>query len=466
VEMDETGTPAGCLAENWSKSDDGLVWTFNLRKDIKWHSGRELNAADITFTLDQIKALTLDPVQKCAYGYVTDYLSSWEASADGRSVSLTLRPPFFGMLHAMTFPILPADGGYENGQAPKQPIGTGPYEVSVYEEGKSIDLAANEDWWKKQPNIPQIKVMAFTDNAAQLSSLILSQLDAAQTEDLTVAQYRDSGDANLYEYPTRYFEFMAVNFTSPDLNSKKIRQAIAYAINRKEIVSYTYVNHAIVCDTPVSPDSWLYNGKLLKYDHNIDQARQLIMLAGWKDNFKADGTAGQDGFWDTSPDGVKRDLRFTLLTNRDETSTLRYDAALLIAGQLEEAGIRVEVKSAAWKDYDQMLKQRVFDLALCGSYLSPVPDYSALFASGGKLNIGGYHSADVDGMLQGILEASDANMLKLRIDELQNAVIEDLPIISLYFRTHSLLTVPDLRNVSGPREESAYARISQWYIGK
>lgn len=460
--FDDTGALAPCLAEKWPSSTDNLKCTFKLRSGVKWQGTgrRELNAGDVVFTLNEIKSLGKDN----PWGYVTDYLKSWKANDDG-TLTIELKTPFYGAMQALTFPVLPSDGGYNNGGAPATPMGTGPYQYVSSDKGKSITLQANPDWWKQPPYISDITVKGYPDNATEISSLVLRDLSAMQTDDLTVTQYKESGDANVYEYPTRYFEFMALNFTSPDLKNKLIRQAIAYAIDRREVVSYTYVNHAIVSDTPVPPDSWLYDGKLLQYNSDVEQAKQLIRLAGWQDNLN--GTvSGSDGYWDTSPDGAKRDLKFTLLANRDDNNTLRNDAATLMAGQLDKAGIKVEVDAEPWDKYSQMIKEGRFDLALCGCYLSPVPDYKFLLGTGGAMNVGGYTSTDMDKLLDDISKASDSTSLKVKIGSLQSLVIEDLPIISLYFRTHTLLTTPDLQGVAGAREDSAFAEISQWYISK
>jgi peptide/nickel transport system substrate-binding protein len=187
-------------------------------------------------------------------------------------------------------------------------------------------------------------------------------------------------------------------------------------------------------------------------------------------NYDKDGNpykdgAVKDGFWDTSPDGIRRPLQFTMLVNRDQNNMLRNDAAVLMKSQLEKAGITVELKLESWSDYSLMVKQKNFDLALCGCYLSPVPDYSFLVGTGGSLNVGGYSNAGIDTLLGEVQTETDANSLKAKMGELQAAIIDELPVISLYFRTHSLLTTPDIMGVSGVREESAFSQISQWYIG-
>jgi peptide/nickel transport system substrate-binding protein len=320
----------------------------------------------------------------------------------------------------------------------------------------SIKLKVNPDWWMKSPYIQNIEVLPFSDNATAIKSLVLRQLDAVQTDNLTVAQYRDSGDANVYEYPTHNFDYLAVNYSSEDLKDKGIRQAVAYAIDRREIAAWAYSNHAIVADTPVPPDSWLYDGKVLHYNKDVKKARELISSLGW--------VADADGNWMQDPGGVQRTLKMRILTNREESDTLRVDSARLIADQLKEVGIDAQVDIEDWDTYLTKLKDKDYDLALCGCYLSPVPDLGFLLRTDGALNTGGWGNDSMDEILDQIVEINDSKKLSLRMADLQSAIIEELPIISLYFRTHSLLTSPSLQGVSGVQEDSAYANLSQWYL--
>lgn len=447
-----SGAPAPALAEKMPLSTEGPLLTFTLRKGAKWQgSGRELQAKDVLFTLDQIQALGAE----CTYAYVLDWVESWQEGTGG-TVVLKLKKPFYGALHALSFPILPWDGGFDGKAMPAIPYGTGPYVCETFQPGTSIKLKVNPDWWMKPPYIQNIEALPFSDNATAIKSLVLRQLDAVQTNDLTVAQYRDSGDASVYEYPTHTFDYLAVNFASPDLQDKRMRQAIAYALDRREIAAWAYSNHAIVADTPVPPDSWLYDGKVLHYNKDIKQARSLIEAVGW--------SAKEDGIWSRSPDGMERNLKIRILTNREETNTLRVDTARLIADQLTAAGIQTEVVTLGWDEYLNKLQEKDFDLALCGSYLSPVPDLSFLLRTDGSLNIGGWGNADIDAKLDQIVQTAKSEELGLRMAELQGVIIDELPIISLYFRTHSLLTSPNLLGVTGVREESAYANMAQWYL--
>ena len=452
----DSAAPAAQLAELPTVSPDNLQLTFKLREGVKWQgSGRALDAQDVLYTLNQIKALG----DQSTYAYVMNWLEpdSWQEGAGG-TVVVRLKKPFYGAWKAFGFPILPRDGGFDDGAMPAMPYGTGPYLCTEFQPGTSIKLTVNPDWWMKTPYIQYIEVLPFANNATAIKSLVLRQLDAVQTNDLTVGQYRDSGDANVYEYPTHEFDYLAVNFASADLKDKRIRQAIAYAIDRREIAAWAFSNHAIVADTPVPPDSWLYDGKVVHYNKDIKKAEDLIASAGWK------RAQDNDELWGTSPDGVNRPLKIRILTNREESDTLRVDSARLIADQLKAVGIDAEVNIQDWDKYLTMLQEGNYDLALCGAYLSPVPDLSFLLRSDGALNTGHWGSDKMDEMLDKIVQSADSKELSLRMAELQSAIIEELPVISLYFRTHSLLTSPNLQGISGVREEAAYADLSQWFL--
>lgn len=455
ITTNETGEPVPNLAQTWTVDDTGTVWTFTLRSGVFWHhTGRELDAADVIFTLDLMDQIKEDSIHCQGMGY----LKRWK-EIDSKTVQITTYEPFYGALFAMDFFILPRDVGYTADPAigPNIPVGTGPYMVSVFNQTENITLDANQQWWQEKPKINNIIALPYDDNSSAVAALSLSQLDVVQTDDLTVSQLREQGNVNTYEYTTRYYEFLAPNLNSVYFQDKKIRQAIAYALNRDEIVSNVYVNHAIVVDTLIPPTSILYEGKLLTYDYDIEEAKRLLMLAGWQDT---DG----DGWLDLSPDGVNIGFSIVLLTNNNSESPQRYEAALLIEDQLEKIGINVTVRAEEWETFNKMVDEKNFDILLAGWYMSDIPDLRFALRSDGKMNITGYISPDMDILLDNMMKQDTPEELKSASVSLQQLIIDDVPIISLYFRTHTLLTRSNITNVNFVKEESAYESIGDWNI--
>ena len=176
----------------------------------------------------------------------------------------------------------PETGGYSLTTEPMFPAGSGPYKVTSWYPGQEIVLEYNENWWQRKPVIGKIVAKPFDNNSLAVSALQLSQLDVVQTDQIALLASDQVLDIFSYEYTTRYYEFLVPNLRAQLLSDKRIRQAIAYALDRDEIVSNVYINHAIPVDTPVPPSSFLYTGQLLTYDNDVEEAKNLLRLAGWK----------------------------------------------------------------------------------------------------------------------------------------------------------------------------------------
>ena len=468
VKLDASGAPQPCLAESWVQDETGKVWTFTLRTGVTWQgTGRALEADDVIATLDLIREIGSEPLPQSQsnniyetplytvtppYGTVLSYVESWE-KVDDRTVRLTFSHAFYGTLHALNFPILPKDGGYTATSAPAKPQGTGAYAVTLFENGNHMVLEVWEGWWKKAPSIAKVEAKPYRDMETALSSLMLRQLDMAQTDDVTINQYRDSGDLMTYEYATRYFEYMGFNFGTGVLQNKAVRQAIAYGINRRSIADNVYVNHAILVDSPIMPTSWLYDGKRITYSNDIERAKALLGEAGLTDS-DGDGLVDQGG----------SAITLKLLTHNDKEHGQRQEAARLIASQLEGIGLKVEVTALPWNEYCLAMERKEFDLVLTGCYMGEVPDFTALLGTGGALNVGGYSSSTMDTLLSQMLECPESISLQNKAEEIKTITVEELPILSLYCRTHTLATGQQVLGVTGVDEEDVFAQIESWYL--
>ncbi len=453
IKFNELGDPVPVLAQTWEIDETGKKWTITIRDDVFWqHSGRKLDAYDVEFTLDLMREIRRESDFCESLGYIRH----WSIENEN-TIKIYSFEPFFGTLNTLDFPILPYDMGYGAGSEPLYPIGTGPYQVAVWEPGNQIILESNPDWWQKKPYIGKITAKPYDDNSIAVAALQLNQMDVVQTDEITIMATEQSRDIFTYEYTTRYYEFLMPNMRSVLLNDERIRQAIAYALDRNEIVSNVYINHAILVDTPVPPTSYLYTGKLLTYDNDVEEARRLIKLAGWKNT-------DDDQWLDVSPEGIEIDFSLTLLTNNDSENPERYEAAYFIKRQLEEIGIKVKIKAEEWDVFQSMVSENRFDLLLAGWYLNDIPDLRFALRSDGTRNLSGYNDADMDEMLDALMQNSTREGLKHAFNAIQQKIIDDLPIISLYFRTHTLLVRNNLVGISQVTEENAYASIQYWYL--
>ncbi|MEX1376956.1 MAG: ABC transporter substrate-binding protein [Eubacteriales bacterium] len=456
IEMDDSNKPQPCLAKSWRSDEEGTTWTFIIRDGVYWqNTGREINAQDVVFTLDlmnQIKEVSI-------HCRVMGYIKSWER-IDDRTLEIRTYMPFYGLLMGMDFPILPYDAGFTAGEVqPSVPVGTGPFYASDFRPGVRIELMSNENWWKTLPEIKTVIGEIYDNSDLALSAMSLGQIDAIATDDTSVTQIREGGGINAFEYNTNYYEFLMPNIAGNILlRDKKVRQAIALGINRQEIISNVYVNHAVITESPIQPSSWLYEGTVTGYEQDIEEAKRLLVLAGWKKENE------DDLYFNISPDGVYTDFTLDLLTNSSEYNSLRYESAVIIQKQLAEIGIKINIRTAEWDLFPTRIKEGYYDLLLAGFYVDELPDYRKMFKTEGVRNLSGYSSEVMDELLENIMEQSTEAELKTAIGQLQNLLVEDVPVISLFFRTNTLLTRGGIVNVSDVKDDNAYNTINEWDV--
>lgn len=450
VSIDRTGTIIPCLAENWSCDDTGLIWTMKLRSSARWHdTGFAVTAADVVYSFQMVKQ------SGGYYSYATDKIEKIAAGEDG-TIIVTMKQQGLSSLYALNFPIIesPSAAASANG------AGTGPYRItSVY--GESVVLESNANWWKEEPYIEKIVFYQRSSNEVSLASYVAGQLDMVFTSSLSVGRYREDNVTNVMDIMTQTAEVMLFNYSNSNLTDKRVRQAIAYAIDRSNIITNVYMNRARACDVPIAPDSWLYNSRSKVYDFNTELALNLFEQAGWRDT---DG----DGYLEK--DGQRyNEMTLTLLVNKS-TDSARETAAGAIASQLEAIGIHVEVETAGFtlgdtnSEYTQRLADKDFDIALTGFNLARDCDILPYIDAAGEHNYGGYRNDSLAILAKTLNTARDEAACREAADALQMSFVEELPFITLYFRLSSILYHDSIRGLTNEREPNPLTNIADWYI--
>jgi len=469
-ELDENLEPRPVLVDKWEFSEDRKVIFFHLKKGVKWHNGTELTGVDVLFTFQALRSGKLDSIYNRG---ISDNLFIEEMGVqadDPYTVYIQLRQPICNILEIMTFPILPRDV-YQSveymvqnkGNLNLYPVGTGPYKIanSWSENYQEIILARNEEWWGEEPYLDSIKVKVFRDNRQARSAFQSGQVDLIDTPVIYANAFTESGNVNLYRYLTHNYEFLGFNNDHPILKDVQIRKAIAFAIDRKGIISEVYLNNAEAVDVPIPTNSWLYDAKQRVYDYDPERAKQILKESGWNDT---DG----NGILDKIINGQKVELYFRIITNQD--NDMRKDALDLVVKQLEEVGIKAEAVFLDWNEMvEQVLPEGQFDAILGGYYLDAFPDLRFAFHSremgNGLNNFIRYQNADFDRLLDEIDMISSKALLKEHFQSIQKHLVEQLPIISLYFRTASLIVNENIKGIRHPMEMNIYRDIEKWYIG-
>jgi len=341
-------------------------------------------------------------------------------------------------------------------------VGTGPYKVDTQNSdgGKYIKLVRNTQWWGNEPYIDFIVAKIYRDNEEEREAFQNKEVDLLDTHVLFAENYAMGEDTRLYRYLTQSYDFIGINFRKNTLlQDRRVRQAIAYGLDRKDIIFKAYFNNSLAVDVPIPSDSWLYDPNFRKYDYNPDKAIKILNDAGWTD-------LDEDGFFEKTEGDGEIELSFSLIVNEDDN--VRKDVAKLIQTQMGIIGIKVELQFLPWDEMEQVLEEGSFDAVLAGYYLDFSADlYFAFHSSriGNELNnFIGYNSTELDELLDRARVTTDHQELVRVYKDIQNHLARELPFISLYFRTNSLIVRDKVKGISFPREMHIYSNIEEWYL--
>ena len=448
------GIPMPELAETWSVDATGTIWTFNLRPGVQWQRGfGEMTADDVIYTIDLIQSYNQSDSTHARYN---DLIASY--AADGtHKVVITLTEPGNAAIYFMTFPVV-CKAYCESGSIDTLiPLGTGPYIPVEYDPREQMSLQANDLWWKQPPYIQQLTAVCYADHNTELAAFEQNLLDFLTTSVLTVNTYQKYGEIKSVDYLTQYYDCLVPNFQSPIFSDINARQALGYALDKRDIISKALLGHAVATDYPVPLDSYLSGGSTNIYEYNLQKAVDLLDQSGWKER-------DNDGVFEKVVDTQIHDLEFDLLIPLDKDNTYRLDVAENIAAQLKNCGMLIHIDQADEESYVRKLSEGDFDLALCSFYLDNNPDVSFMLQSGASLNYSGYADPQMDALLSACKLALDDESMIAAYAAFEDWFVQQAPQIGLYFRTNALLYSADITVSESLRDMMLFTTIPQWYL--
>jgi len=453
IRIGNDGIPQPELVETWSVDATGTAWTFILRKGVKWQQGKgEFTAADLLYTINLLRTYT---TAESSYAKYNSLIVDCTA-VDNYTLVLTMSEPGNAALYFMTFPVLCQAYSQSGNIDTDVPLGTGPYYVSEYNMPEGMTLEPNTSWWKQQPYIRKINVVGLPDHDAEMSSFDQNLLDIVTTSELTVDTYQKFEEVEYVDYQTQYYDCLVPNIEGlfGDVN---LRQALAYALDKRDIIAKALLGHAVAVDYPIPPDSFLSGGSANIYEYNQQKALEALALSGWKDR-------DNNGIVEQINGDQITELKFQILVPNDTDEPYRLDVADNIVAQLKACGMDATITLLDPDVYRQALDTRAFDLALCSFYLDVNPDITPLVGTGGHLNYGGFSDTEMDALLEACKAATDTGPMKAGYLALEERFLATMPHIGLYFRTNSLLYKADINIASGMRDRNLFWTIPSWYL--
>jgi len=392
------------LAEDWQVAEDGVTWTFTLRQGVKWHDGQPLTAEDVVFSFQYFQ----DKLEKgmVKWGWPLGKVASAEIADNGRTVIVRMKAPTAGLLTDLfgSLPIIPqhiwADVDDPLTKLDEEAvIGSGMFRLREYskEEGRYV-YDANPDFFLGKPSVDQLSFVKVKDAAL---SLLAGEVDEASFSGKGVASVRElqtKPEFKIAEGPSDWVLKLYFNTTRAPLDQKATRQAIAYAINRQEIVEKAQMGGAIVASPGIlSPGSYWCNPDLPTYDYKVAKAQELLAAANV-----------------TAAD-------LTVLT----TETYVREAEL-IQGYLKAIGINLTVKTADRATVDNLLSEGNFDLLITGHGGTANPDMD--HPSNDKLWTSAAYQEAYD---QSVSVVDDAVRREYSW-KMQAIIAEELPVLALW----------------------------------
>jgi len=427
VKYDKDLNIIGDLAESWDVSKDGLMITFHLRKGVKWHDGRPFTADDVLYTYQ----VTIDPKTPTAYS--GDFLKVKKAEVlDSLTFRVTYGEPFAPALMSWGGAIMPKHllEGKDIAASPltRRPIGTGPYMFKEWKPGQKIVLISNPDYFEGKPYIDGFIMRIIPDMATMFLELRANGIDWMN---LTPLQHMRQTENNLfrknfnkYRYLSFSYTYLGYNLKNPLFMDKRVRQAIAYAINRDEMIQGVLLGLGKPATGPFKPGTWVYNPDVKTYPYDPPKAKELLAQAGWRDVNK-DGVLEKDG----------QPFVFEIITNQG--NEVRGKCAEIIQRRLGEIGIKVKIRVLEWAAFvNDFINKRRFDATILGWTIPLDPDIYDVWHSSKtgpqELNFVSYQNAEVDKLIEKGRSTFDQTKRKKYYDRIQEILAEEQPYTFLY----------------------------------
>ncbi|MDD3312742.1 peptide-binding protein [Pseudodesulfovibrio sp.] len=445
-------------AESFEILNDGRLLRFKLRHGIRWFDGAPLTARDVEFTY----RLTLDPETPTAYKENLKAVSAFRL-IDDYTFEVEYEKPFAKALITWAMDILPEHAlkGEDllNTKYSRAPLGAGPYKLAEWTPGSRIVLTANPDFFEGKPYIDRLVYRMIPDLSTQFLELKAGNLDAM---DLTPLQhlYQTSGPGwdgsfNKFQYLSSGYTFLGFNMNHPFFKDVRVRQAIDFAIDRRELVEGVLYGLGAAANGPYKPGTWQYDETIKPRPYDPARARELLAEAGWADT-DGDGVLDKDG----TP------FAFSIITNQGNTQRIK--TGVILQQRLGDVGIRVGLRTVEWAAFiKEFIDKGRFDATILGWNILEDPDIYSVWHSSmavdGGLNFTRYKNPRLDELLERGRRMVVPAERKPVYDEVQQILHDEVPYCFLYVPKALPIVQARVQNIKAAPAGIAY-NFTRWWI--
>jgi peptide/nickel transport system substrate-binding protein len=416
------------LAERWDIPDP-LTYVFHLHHGVKFHDGRPLTARDVKWTFDSL----LQGKIRSAKASVYQFLDHIDAN-DDYTVVFHLKQPFATLLWNLSdgaMGIVPYGSADE---ISRKPIGSGPFRFVSAEPDKEVVLALNDEYWGEKAHLKNVRFIVVPDTTTRALELRKGSADIAinaLTSDMVLTLEHEPNLAVL-RAPGTVLSYLAFNLRDPILRDERVRQALAYAIDRRPFLEYLMRGFARPANSVLPPESWAYNGDVPAYDHDPARARQLLEQAGYRE-----------------VNGVR--FHLTMKSSTEESTRLM---AAVLQQQLRQVGIALDIRTFEFATFFSDVTHGLFQLYslrwIGGNEDPDIFEYlfhSSKFPPNGA-NRGYFADPRIDALVDQARQELDQNTRKQLYAEIQRTLADELPYINLWYFDNVLVHSKRVHNLT------------------
>jgi len=429
VHRDEHFNMLPWVAEKW-EIPDPRTYIFHLRQGIRFHDGRPLTSRDVKWTLDSVRNGSLTTLKTTTYKLV-DRVDA----PDQSTLIIHLSEPDGTLLYNVSdgaFGIVPygSDKLFN-----RSLIGSGPFRFVSQDPDSEVILRRNDSYWGQKANAERVRLIIVPDATTRALELRKGSADISPSGSLsadmvgTLRQYRN---LQIEQRPGTVLAYMAFNLRDPILKDVRVRQALAYAIDRDAMLHYLWGGQGRLADSVLPPEHWAYNGNVAHYPFDPGKANQMLDAAGY--------VRGNDG------------IRFhlTMKTSTEETTRL---LAAVLQQQLRQVGIALDIRSFEFATFYADVTRgafQLYSLRWVGGNEDPDIFYYAFHSSSfppKHANRSYYVNPEVDRLIDAGRNTVDQEKRKQIYAQIQQILARDLPYIDLWYFDNVVVHSTRVRNL-------------------
>ncbi len=415
------------LAERW-EIPDPLTYVFHLHTGARFHDGRALTARDVKWTFDSLLQGKIRSTKSAVYKFI-DHIDA----TDDATVIFHMKEADATLLWNLSdgaIGVVPYGSGDEMTQ---HPIGSGPFKFVSAETDREVVIERNSDYWGNKAKLARVRFVVVPDETTQALELRKGSGDIAinsLTPDTVVTLAKEPNLIVEKSAGTR-LAYIGFNLRDPILKDVRVRQAIAYALDRRPMIEYLWRGQAQAARSILPTQSWAYNGDVPPYDHNPEKAKQLLDAAGYP-----------------PLNGVR--FHVAMKTSTDANTRLM---VAVMQQQLRDVGIALDIRSFEFATFFADVQHgafQMFGLRWIGGNEDPdIFEYafhSSKFPPNGA-NRGYYSNPEVDALIDKARREIDPQRRKPLYQQVQRILAQDLPYINFWYLDNVLVHTSRVRDL-------------------